>query len=282
MDATAAPDASPAPTPSSSSSPSPSPQVSPRFEARLRHADSGTRVVEVSAWLHGSCLGRCLGEAASAEEAEDRALARLRARLQGGEGAGPLPPDAITLDIGTGNTRARDRTLVRHVPDSAEGSAPERPPQPPTEAVPARPFGGIEDPAPEPPLDPDDWSEELAELDVHLQRLGWGRDEESTYLQRAFGHPSRSRLTRFTDLAAYLRTLRGLDSGSRPESAAVPMQRRDLISQCDELLNHLNWDASQGRRFLEQHFQLNSRQQLSDEQLLQFNILLEEELLAAR
>jgi hypothetical protein len=44
------------------------------------------------------------------------------------------------------------------------------------------------------------------------------------------------------------------------------------------MLQKLQWDASQGRAFLEEYFQLASRQQLSDEQLLHFNMLLEAEL----
>jgi hypothetical protein len=142
--------------------------------------------------------------------------------------------------------------------------APASPELPPTE--------GIQQP-------PDDWSDELAALDLHLQRLGWDRDQESTYLQRAFGHPSRSRLTSYGDLSAYLKTVQQLSPGSDPASAPVPLRRADLLSQCDQMLQQLQWDASQGRAFLEEHFQLASRQQLSDEQLLHFNMLLEGELM---
>jgi hypothetical protein len=42
----------------------------------------------------------------------------------------------------------------------------------------------------------------------------------------------------------------------------------------------LQWDPGQGRAFLEQHFELASRQLLSLSQLLQFNMLLESEWLA--
>jgi len=54
-----------------------------------------------------------------------------------------------------------------------------------------------------------------------------------------------------------------------------PLRRPELLGQCDQLLGQLQWGASQGREFLEKHFALASRQQLSDEQLLQFNMLLE-------
>ena len=55
----------------------------------------------------------------------------------------------------------------------------------------------------------------------------------------------------------------------------------DLLRCSDELLGQLQlWGAAQGRQFyylLEEWFGKASRQQLSDEQLLQFNQLLEEQ-----
>jgi hypothetical protein len=78
---------------------------------------------------------------------------------------------------------------------------------------------------------------------------------------------------------AYLRALEALSPGANPGNAPVPLRRKDLLSQCDQLLGQLQWDASRGRSFLEKHFNLSSRQQLNDTQLLQFNMLLEGELM---
>jgi hypothetical protein len=129
------------------------------------------------------------------------------------------------------------------------------------------------------PADPEDWSDELAALEIQLQRLGWQRDEEAIYLQRAYGHPSRSRLTSYGDLVAYLSAMRQLEAPADPASVAVPLRRADLLAQSDELLNQLGWDANRGREVLETFFQCTSRQQLNDEHLLQFNMILEGELL---
>jgi hypothetical protein len=120
----------------------------------------------------------------------------------------------------------------------------------------------------------------LARLDLQLQRLGWNREQEAVYLERVFGHPNRNRLTNYADLLAYLQALEGFAESSDPASAPPPLRRRELLSQCDELLGQLKWDQGQGRAFLEQHFALASRQLLSDTQLLQFNMLLESEWLA--
>jgi hypothetical protein len=243
-------------------------QTPPVLKVRLVHAEPGQRVVQVSAWQGNSCLGSALGEAAGAEDAEERAIARLQQRLAAAvshpvirPASTPAPPPEV----------------------ENEGPEPQEPPQPslfsssepvPT-AEPLPPAASVE-----PPADPDDWSDELAELDVQLQRIGWDRSQEGKYLQRAFGHPSRNRLTAYADLVSYLRCLRNLSTGSDPNSAPVPLRRKDLLEQSDQLLRSLQWDAARGRQLLEQQFQLSSRQQLSDEQLLQFNMLLEESLMS--
>jgi hypothetical protein len=133
----------------------------------------------------------------------------------------------------------------------------------------------------EPPADPEDWSQELIGVDLQLRRLGWSREQEGLYLQRAFGHPSRTRLTRYSDLRSYLVALEGLEAGSDPALAAVPLRRSELLAQGDALLRQLGWNAEQGRAFLERQLNRISRQQLNDVQLLEFNMLLEGELLAA-
>ena len=130
-----------------------------------------------------------------------------------------------------------------------------------------------------PEEDPQDWSAELAHLDLQMRRLGWDRDREAVYLERSFGHPSRDRITVYADLIAYLQAIEALAPGCDPASVAVPLRRSDLLDQCNLLLEQLGWDGSRGRSFLEQHLGVSSRQQLKDADLLRFNMLLEEETL---
>jgi len=269
-----------------------------QLQARLVHAESGRRVVEVTAHEHGELLGSALGEAASSEEAEDRALARLLARLN--RPAAPAPeapaPQSPALQSPALQPSPEGQPSLGLEPD-LERSQPAATPMTPPPVTPIPALTESKPPAPEPSLpslpkassateapqeplpDPDDWSSELARIDLQLRRLGWQREQESSYLERAFGHPSRSRLTSYADLLAYLQALEALEPGCDPSNAPVPLRRRDLLVQCDGLLAQLGWDAQQGRRFLERQFQASSRQQLSDEQLLQFNMLLEGELI---
>ena len=242
-----------------------------QLEAQLVHAESGKRVVQVRAMANDQCLGSALGEGPTAEEAEDRASTRLLARLA----AKPEPMSQPPIQRQSQAASPKPDTAPEPAPALASPSAGalnDTEPQLP-------PFQKLDPPSGEQAGEPEDWSGELAGLDLQLQRLGWSRDEEAIYLERAFHHPSRNRLTSYVDLIAYLKALETLSPGANPGNAPVPLRRKDLISQCDQLLDQLQWDASRGRSFLEQHFSLSSRQQLNDTQLLQFNMILEGELM---
>lgn len=189
----------------------------------------------------------------------------------------PLPAAAPEPEPGPAPVPA---AVSAAVPPAVPQPAPQPVPQPALELPAQTPAPGP-DPSSEPSPDPEDWSDDLARIDLEVQRLGWDRNQEAVYLQRAFGHPSRSRLTRYGDLVAYLQALAQLSPGADPALVPLPLRRRDLLEQCDELLRRLGWDPDQGRLFLELHFQCASRQHLSDQQLLQFNMLLEEQLIQA-
>ncbi|KEF42715.1 MAG: hypothetical protein ER33_04020 [Cyanobium sp. CACIAM 14] len=258
-----------------------------QFRVRLLHCDGGLRVVLVTAHEGERYLGSALGEAASAEEAEDRARARLMA------GLGTLGPPSSSEPVTQTHlpepvTRARPPAPVAPPPPLAPvprpaGTAPAARPEPMPEPMPGPKQDPIPEPSnepmPEPQEDPQDWSTELTRLDLALRRLGWDREREASYLQRCFGHPSRDRITVYADLMGYLRMIESFEPGCDPATAAVPLRRGDLLQQNAVLLQQLGWDSSRGRRFLEQHLGVSSRQQLSDSDLLRFNMLLEEQTL---
>ena len=263
--------------------------MSMELRAQLVHADGQVRVVHVSAYAGEQLLGSALGEAPDAEAAEDRALQRLLARLAAASPLGAAGGSAVAANPVEGPAaNAAAATVATAMESSSPHQQPEEAAKAPTELPAQHPVEAPEisaapppEPAAEPPADPEDWSSELLHLDRELQRLQWGRAEEEVYLQRAFGHPSRNRLTSYADLLAYLRAVEALGSPADPAAAAVPMRRQDLLSQCDALLRQLGWPRERARQFLESQLQVSSRQQLSDQDLLQFNLLLEGELLAA-
>jgi hypothetical protein len=234
------------------------------IEIELVHAATGQRVVRARAIAAEGCLAMALGEGATAEEAEEKARSRLTAQLEAQTSGQPRRPGRLQ------SSAAAPVAPGQHAPGQPHAEQPAAPPE-----------QAVESPVQEPQADPEDWSSELANLDLQLQRLGWSREQESTYLARAFGHGSRSRLTTYADLMAYLKVLEALPAGTEPERAGVPLKRSDLLGQCDQLLGQLGWDAGRGRQLLESKFGRSSRQQLSDSQLLEFNMLLEGELIAA-
>lgn len=252
-----------------------------QLRAELVHTETGVRVVQLSAWQDGECLGSTLAEAATVELAEAQAEVRLRQRLEGR--TTPAEPERHAIhrvpeappELVPRRPEASPSPLPLPLPPPAASERPAAP-DPPAASSPPAPSSPPLEPA---PLDPEDWSDELAQIDLQLQRLGWNREQEGVYLERAYGHPSRSRLTTYPDLLAYSQALATCPPGADPGAVPVPLRRRDLISQCDQLLAQLRWEPAQGRAFLEQHFQLSSRRQLNDEQLLQFNMLLESEVM---
>ena len=234
-----------------------------QFNVQLLHAEAGSRVVLVQISRAGQVIDAALGEASTAEAAEDRARQRL------GEHLPVAAPPTASAPTASAPTPVRVSSPPAQIQPKPQAERPAAPSPPPAQAI------------EEPPADPEDWSSELARLDLQLQRLGWNREQEAVYLERVFGHPNRNRLTSYGDLLAYLQALEGFADGSDPASAPPPLRRKELLSQCEELLSQLQWDPGQGRAFLEQHFALASRQLLSDSQLLQFNMLLESEWLAS-
>ena len=239
-----------------------------QLEVQLVHAEAGSRIVLVQLRRAGQILDAALGEAATAELAEDRARQRLQGRPQPQielEAREPLAREPVARP----KAPAPIATPAPQPLPSATKPSPTQPSEPESLQPPAQP-------PEEPQVDPEDWSAELAQLELELQRLGWDRDQEAVYLQRVFGNPNRNRLTNYADLQAYLAALQGFSPGTQASSAPAPLRRGELLSQCDQLLAKLQWDPGQGRALLEQHFSLTSRQQLSDSQLLQFNMLLED------
>lgn len=248
-----------------------------QIRAELCHVDTLRCIVRVEAWLDGSLQGSALGEAATAEEAEERALQRLNSRL--GSAEGPQQP----LNAALAEAEAQvNETNPKQVPierprkiDQIQTSSPPLPP-----AIHQVPVAPADNAPSETPTDPDDWSDELTAIDMEIRRIGWSREQEQEYLTRAFGLGSRHKLTRYADLVAYLRQLKLIQANDDASTAPAPIRRGDLLQQGDAMLQQLGWSSDQARTFLQRQLGSTSRQKLSDEQLLQFNMLLEEQTLS--
>ena len=212
------------------------------------HADAEKVVVRVSC-INAGVVAAALGEAAGAEEAEDRALARLQQRLAQAPRQSQIPAPV---------QRINQEPISQPFQEATKEAI--------TELV------------NEPIQEPEDWSDELTAVELELQRLGWDRHQEGIYLERAFALASRNRLVNYADLVIYLKALRTLEPPCSAATAAIPLLRAAMLKASDQLLGQLQWGADQGRSFLAEHFGHSSRLQLSDDQLQQFNGLLQKQL----
>ena len=255
-----------------------------KTKVEICHIDSNRCVVRVSGFDGERDLGSSLGEAADAEEAEDRARQRLEEReMQAKQSIEPKrqlqPPNKKESEI------KPQQSKPASVSDNKEtGSSDSEPSKPARQAPPLTVQTNDKltvtnlEPS-EAPTDPEDWSEELTAIDLQLKRIRWTREHESEYLERAYGHGSRHKLTRYSDLVSYLNKLKSFDDEANAGSAPTPLRRSDLITQGDEMLTTLQWDQETAKNFLQTKLGATSRQQLSDEQLFDFNMLLEEQLI---
>jgi len=100
---------------------------------------------------------------------------------------------------------------------------------------------------------------------------------KATYLARAFGHPTAAS-DRYADLARLSQRLRQLAEAAIQAPGAPTPAAAGTLGQCRfQLLGPaaVGSQPGAGVGLLEKHFALARSQQLSDEQLLQFNMLLE-------
>lgn len=256
--------------------------ATPTWRVRLVHAELGARVVEASCEKGGQVVAMALGEATTAEVAEDRARRRAARMLFETHPAPASAPPEKSEDAQPGTAAPPSPPDPQPSPLPSPAAQPPAA-QPATSPQPATPLPQPSPPSPD-ASEPADWSDDLAVVEAQLERLGWDRNQESVYLERSFGRMERSGITDYQDLRLYIDALQRLSPPADPCTAPLPGQhelpprlpsRELLIRNGNTLLRQLDWTTDQGRAFLKRHFGHTSRQALSDEQLMQFNQQLE-------
>jgi|GEM_PF-3989581 hypothetical protein len=121
----------------------------------------------------------------------------------------------------------------------------------------------------------DDWSEELAQIEVEVKRLGWTPQQESQYLQQYYGKLSRDHITDYGELLQFLTDLQGHPSPQAAQGGAPSGARQDLMDQVLAEIHRIGWTARQGSEYLQQTYQVKTRQELTNDQLQEFIIYLQ-------
>ena len=204
-----------------------------RIESKLCHLTENKAVVQVSGWIDEKRLGSSLAEGSTVEDAEDKAINRLKSRL---------------------NVSSKGRT-IGHSIDEDKVKTSFNADLPKGEKIPTD-------------HEPLDWSDELTAIDSEIKRLKWSRDDEIRYLEHTFGYNNRNKITKYTDILKYLNLLKATEIICQTKT--VDGNINNLIKESDILLKDLKWDHKQGRQFLQKEFNVLTRKELNQEQMISF------------
>ena len=215
-----------------------------RIESNLCHISENRTVVQVNGWIDDIKIGSALAEGPTVEVAEDKAISRLNNRI-----------NAVTKDdinINSINEEKIKTPLKIELPNSDKIELPKR--------------EKIEHANRH--QEPSDWSSELTSIDSEIQRLKWSRDDEINFLEKNLGYNNRNKITNYDDIVKYLELLK--KTPIQNLSSVVNENINTLIEKSDSILMDLSWNHIQGREFLQKEFNVSTRKELSQEQLVSF------------
>ena len=207
-----------------------------RIESQLCHISENRAVVLVNGWLNESKLGSALAEAPTVELAEDKAILRLNKRLN--------INTSNELSIKSNNHNKIKSSLKVELPKGEK-----------LENINLN-------------QEPSDWSNELTAIDSEIERLKWTRDDENSFLEKALGYNNRNKITKYNDIVNYLTELRKMDSLNSTNDSSLNL--KNLIEESDVILNDLSWDHKKGREYLQKEFNVSTRKELNEKQLISF------------
>ena len=207
-----------------------------RIESKLCHISENKAVVLVNGWVEDKNVGSALAEATTVEDAEDKAISRLHKRL----------------NIFNGKEQ---KVIIKNDKVFNKPSAVELPISNKINTV------NVDQ-------DPSDWSNELASIDIEIERLNWSREDEVNFLEKNFGYNNRNKITKYSDLLNYLSLLKKNECIT--SSNFIKDRISKMIKETDIILMELSWDHKQGREYLQKEFNVSTRKELDEKQLMSF------------
>ena len=207
-----------------------------RIESKLCHLTDNKAIVHVSAWLDEINLGSALAEGPTVEVAEDKAISRINKRINA-----LTNNDSISKSIKNDNEKnnLKIELPINEKIDNIKCNK-----------------------------EPIDWSNELTAVDLQIERLKWSRDDEKIFLEKTFGYNNRNKITSYSEIVKYLNILKNIEIQNQPRVEKENISK--LINESDSILRDLSWDHRQGRDFLEKEYNVSTRKELNEEQLISF------------
>lgn len=198
----------------------------------LCHVSENKAIVLVKGWVDDNYIGSSLGEATTVEEAEDKAISRLKQRIiLNGSKADKLKIDINKNDLNKLNLKNQKQN--DNVIDSKQ--------------------------------DPSDWSKELMEIDTQIKRLEWSRDDENLFLEKTLGYKRRNKIIHYNELIKYLNILKEMEV-----KISNNKDKQYLIDESDNLMKDLSWNYRKGREYLQKEYNVSTRNELNNIQLATF------------
>ena len=207
-----------------------------RIESKLCHLSENKAVVQVSGWINDKKVGSSLAEGTTVEIAEDKAVSRLKKRIN--EIDNSEIETTIFKDIN--HHKKEKEELVKCTKLDSDNEI----------------------------LEPSDWSNELTAIDSEIERLNWSRGDEIKFLEKTFGYNNRNKITKYDELINYLNILKKIDKENLTKSNLD--NKNTLIEESDTILRDLSWNMNQGREYLLKEFNVSSRFELNEQQLITF------------
>ncbi len=207
-----------------------------RIESKLCHLSENKAVVQVNGWDNDKSLGSALAEGSTVEIAEDKAISRLNKRINR-----VTNNDVSIKSINNDNIMT---DLKVKLPKSEKNENNNINPE------------------------PTDWSNELTQIDSEIQRLKWSRKDEIIFLEKTFGYNNRNKITNYSEIVKYLSLLKKTDKQNH--STVVNKNINTLIEDSEIILRDLSWDHVQGREYLQKEFNVSTRKDLNEKQLISF------------
>ena len=217
-----------------------------RLHSKLSHIEEGIVIVTVTAYIDDREVCNAMGQGISAEIAEDSAINRLNKRLN------------LNVDVTSSNRVEISNNKINqntHFKDDLQ--------------QPLSSSRLIDDISND---NPQDWSQELTEIDSELKRLQWSRENESSFLKLNYGITDRNRITDYTKLMDLLSKLKSLPNNNENYS------KENLINIIEKKMNQLSWTHEQGRKYINTKYNILTRFDLSIDQLNQFIDHLDQEI----
>ncbi len=235
-----------------------------QIQSEICHIDPDRTIVRATASKDGTELGTALGEGKSAETAEDRAIQRLITRLRNNK----KKVQQNSQETNNASNKNVDSKIANNIQPKIRPETKEE------VRFNSQPNNNKKDI--ELTKKPTNWSDELAQIDHHLTRLGWNKEKESEYLAKEFNVKSRSRITDYDLLDSYLKKLKEINTSIDDLSNKGNVMRDDLIKQSDLLITEIGLSKIEARELLVKKMNTNSRLNLKDDELRKFNSYLKE------